>query len=1828
MVAAEFIPQNNGVIFTTSSLNRNTSYYFRTKDSNSGCASPWVRAEAILHPLPSISQPKAFVGCATQGSIISVTFPFSLSDFKLHLLDATLNTIQISESVPHVFPLTLSDGTYTYYVRAENIQTGCTTLPVPWNIIIHSSPVAIPLQESRCGSGAITVNVNGESHLRAYLFADIQGQVAIQALAELPSAFQFSSISQTTQYFYQVENSQTGCRSNLAPIDIYIRPVPFIPSVPSLEEYCSGAQATLKVLTPFSGLTYQWQGPRGFTAQGTQILLSNLTPAQSGFYLVTARNEFGCVSPPGIFELRVWPMPPTPIPTFYNVFRQEVPLCVGQELNLSIRFFETYPEGTQFEWEGPANFREPSHPFPGVGVVSLLNAGIYRVRAIYNSCTTTYGQVEVPIYPKPETPLVLSNAPICLGGAPLELTIANANLQYTYAWMGPNVFLATGIHHVRENHIDNAGIYSVVATSSFGCVSDTARLEVRFTPKVTFDLLPPKVSLCEGELLQFQVSGLAGLRYHITGPSNWDTVTTFTTIRKGIATLADAGEYTIYAVAGNCTSEKNVIPITIRPLPPTPEIDGRNMICPGSNLKLNIISPQQNQVYLWQGPNGLNVQGQTLNLLNNQNVQEGEYSVVAIQNGCTSAPRVRYIQRVDALPAPQISGSIQICEGETIELIASGYDDAIYLWSGPASFAATGRVVNWQNAPLYSAGIYTVYALTAEGCTTLRSTYAVQVLPRPSKPTIEKTAPICVYESLRLSVFELPGLGYTWRGPLNWQATGPSVTLDTYTTAQSGVYQVVAHAQGCTSAPTFFPVIIKPKPAIVNFTSSAPHCLGHSVELWAQSDIGATYIWKGPNRFELATTEGRAVVPQLTTASSGMYSVQAVLNGCTSDVAQTFITAQPIARVSVSSNSVSICERQTLRLVATASMGTQLLWQGPNGFTSTGNIAQKVSISVHDAGVYSVTAIENGCTGQTQNIMVNVVAAPPALVLQSNGSRCLGQQLLLSATSVLPNSQVLWQGPNGFTASGSAISLFLTNHNQAGEYSAVQIVGQCTSNISIIPVSIVALPQQPLASSNAPLCSGQTLNLEASQDLPNARYLWNGPNNFISTQRLPSISNVQTQHAGTYSVRIILEGCTSQAASLVIAITATPPMPRASAPTSLCEGQNLTLQGQGSANVQQYAWSGPNAFHSTLLSPIIPNVTTAESGWYELVAIQGNCTSQASRVLVTVQPTPPAPIASAAATQLCTGQNLQLQANAVSRAVYTWVGPNGFISNQQNPVVQNVATSQSGRYDVYVTVDNCRSPVASVFIEVIARPSPPRITPSATTICQNASLHLVATSQSNVRYFWSGPGGWSVTTESNSVTVHTPATGTYSVVSFIQSCTSQVSTVNVEVIPSPEVQPMQSVHVCSGNSFATSFNVPSGYQYLWTGPNGFSTTTANFTLPAVQSFHAGQYSLRLMRQGCNFPYQDISLHIIERPTFSLSSNSPLCQGQALRMTATGASGVSYLWSGPRAWQDSVAQVVIENVTTSHAGIYSVVAYVKGCTSQVQTLSIRVSAAPTGLGLTNNTPICQGQTAILTASALEPGAHFTWQGPNNFSALGAQVSISNITSLHAGTYTVIASIGNCSSQAVTTISLLPAYQCVENCQEVQQFMVSSSDINNITLRWQPTPTAVCYVLQYGEERESVQNYNSILLPATTSSYILRNLQPGRNYVIRIKSNCSACQLSSGVFSPWQSITASTLGARNASTVNITDSLWKLMVYPNPNRGNFVLTFLEGSFGKSTYILCLLDLQGNVLLRKQITLEEEQLEIPIALDKELPTGMYVLDLLQVETAQRAKAHVVIH
>ena len=99
------------------------------------------------------------------------------------------------------------------------------------------------------------------------------------------------------------------------------------------------------------------------------------------------------------------------------------------------------------------------------------------------------------------------------------------------------------------------------------------------------------------------------------------------------------------------------------------------------------------------------------------------------------------------------------------------------------------------------------------------------------------------------------------------------------------------------------------------------------------------------------------------------------------------------------------------------------------------------------------------------------------------------------------------------------------------------------------------------------------------------------------------------------------------------------------------------------------------------------------AGIYSQLTVTANgCVSNIAGPFILNNPAPPAAPVIISKTPLCAGTTLSLSTTTTfPGAVYSWTGPMGFTSNQQNPSISNANIRMSGQYKLAVARNGCIS---------------------------------------------------------------------------------------------------------------------------------------------------------------------------------------------------------------------------------------------------------------------------------------------------------------------------------------------------------------------------------------------------------------------------------------------------------------------------------------------------------------------------------------------------------
>src|SRR5450756_1204380 len=284
---------------------------------------------------------------------------------------------------------------------------------------------------------------------------------------------------------------------------------------------------------------------------------------------------------------------------------------------------------------------------------------------------------------------------------------------------------------------------------------------------------------------------------------------------------------------------------------------------------------------------------------------------------------------------------------------------------------------------------------------------------------------------------------------------------------------------------------------------------------------------------------------------------------------------------------------------------------------------------------------------------------------------------------------------------------------------------------------------------------------------------------------------------------------------------------------------------------------------------------------------------------------------------------------------------------------------------------------------------------SNSPVCVGNTINLI--SSGGTGYNWSGPNGFTIIEQNPSIpNANTAKAGAYKVTVTAATGCKVTKTTNVIVNALPIAIAGSNSPVCVGNTINLTSSGGTGYS--WSGPNGFTSSAQNQSIPNANTAKAGAYTVTVTAAtGCTAT-NTTSVIVNALPIAIAGSNSPVCEGNTIILTSSGGTG--YSWSGPNGFTSSKQNPSINNANTAMAGAYKVtVTAATGCTA-TNTTSVIVNALPIAIA-GNKSPVCAGNTINLTSSG---GTGYSWSGPNAFTSILQNPSISPADTTMSVSYT--------------------------------------------------------------------------------------------------------------------------------------------------------------------------------------------------------------------------------
>lgn len=383
---------------------------------------------------------------------------------------------------------------------------------------------------------------------------------------------------------------------------------------------------------------------------------------------------------------------------------------------------------------------------------------------------------------------------------------------------------------------------------------------------------------------------------------------------------------------------------------------------------------------------------------------------------------------------------------------------------------------------------------------------------------------------------------------------------------------------------------------------------------------------------------------------------------------------------------------------------------------------------------------------------------------------------------------------------------------------------------------------------------------------------------------------------------------------------------------------------------------------------------------------------------------------------VCLYDSLQLNVSSSSSGVtYRWEGIGGYTAHTDTAYRDSMIAAYDGAYIVKADLFACIS-YDTVVVSTQPLPYTGIYTATANSgLCQGDSLKLtVDTAATGTVYSWTGPGSYSAAVQSPVITpVSAADAGQYIVNANLNGC-EQKDTVSVTVKPLPQnISATNNSPFCAGGDLVfTGTSGSSGVSYQWSGPNSFTAGNSTTTIFGAGTVHNGDYYLEVTLNGCTaIDTTTVEVYPIPaKPT--LSAGSPVCMGDTVSLQAvSNTSGVVYTWSGPNSFTATTDDTAFIAGSLAATGVYTAQVSKNGCTAS-DTISVLVKPLPQAVTVSNNGPVCAGDTLKLSAGTSGTGVSYSWTGPASFSANTQNTFIANSAAVHSGWYIMTLGLNGC------------------------------------------------------------------------------------------------------------------------------------------------------------------------------------------------------------------------
>ena len=305
---------------------------------------------------------------------------------------------------------------------------------------------------------------------------------------------------------------------------------------------------------------------------------------------------------------------------------------------------------------------------------------------------------------------------------------------------------------------------------------------------------------------------------------------------------------------------------------------------------------------------------------------------------------------------------------------------------------------------------------------------------------------------------------------------------------------------------------------------------------------------------------------------------------------------------------------------------------------------------------------------------------------------------------------------------------------------------------------------------------------------------------------------------------------------------------------------------------------------------------------------------------------PPVAVFSTADTNVCAYVPItfnDLSTNFTSSWSWSFPGGTPSTSTLENPVVTYTA---GGTYSVTLTATNAVGSGTTTRTSYITiDPAPAIVAASSNSpVCTGQQIIFTSPTVAGVTYHWTGPLSYNTALQNPT----RPASSVYVGGNYILTVTSggcsslpDTAVVVVNLTPTTPVI-TANTPLCVGATLTMTIPALAGATYNWTGPNSFTSSTQNQSIPSVTMAMAGTYSvIDTSSAGC-FSSVGTKVGVVTAtlPTPTITQNFGV-------LTSSAATGNQWYLNGTIS-----AGATGNTYTMTQNGVYTVVVTSGGCTA--------------------------------------------------------------------------------------------------------------------------------------------------------------------------------------------------------------------------------------------------------------------------------------------------------